>query len=127
MKRSHPAAYNDQDLQLAEKRAATSRAKWTASEMRQLALLESGLPVGLQQKEIVTRLSALHAGRTFDAIKKLRQRAAYKNILSEMIPPAATEPDAAPALSVAPRHLEDESAAQADDPPAAATTCPLDT
>lgn len=120
MKRSHPVDYNALDLQLAEKRATTSKATWTASEMRQLALLESQLPAGLQQKEIISRLSTLHAGRTCDAIKKLRQRATYKEILSEMTPPAVTDSSVTFVSHASPRRSDCRSTVQSDIPSTAA-------
>lgn len=123
MKRAHPEDYNSQDLRLVEKRAPTTRAKWTASEMRQLALLESQLPPGLQQKEIVSELSTLHTGRTHDAIKKLRQRATYREILSEMILPIGTDPGATPVPPTGSQGSERGSAIEAD-VPSTATIAP---
>ncbi|CAL7932765.1 unnamed protein product [Xylocopa violacea] len=90
IKRAHPEDYNSQDLQLTDKRAPFTKAKWTMAEEKQLARLESQLPAGLTQKEISVRLADLHPGRSIEAIRKQRLKSSYRSIFLEIAPAAST-------------------------------------
>lgn len=92
MKRAHPIEYNTQDVRLTETRESSTKAKWTTAEEKQLARLESQLPVGLPQKEINVRLASLHCGRSAEAIKKQRLKPTYKSIFSEIMSSLNTAP-----------------------------------
>ncbi|CAL7932906.1 unnamed protein product [Xylocopa violacea] len=89
-KRSHAIDYNEQDEQLTELRAPTTKAKWTVAEEKQLARLECQLPSNLPQKDISIRLAALHPGRTAEGIRKHRMQPTYKAILADIISKSAT-------------------------------------
>ena len=79
IKRSHPVEYNVAGSQLTCNRIKSAKSKWTAQEEKQLARLELSLPAGLSQKEVNTTLADLHTKRTFESIKKQRQKTSLLN------------------------------------------------
>lgn len=85
MKHTHPVEYNTQDEHTIAAKASSTRSKWTTAEEKQLARLEACLPTGLTQKEINSRLSNIHTGRSLEGIKKQRLKPSYKSILSEIL------------------------------------------
>ncbi|CAL7932979.1 unnamed protein product [Xylocopa violacea] len=85
-RRTHIDEYNKADLDLREKRTQSVRSQYTDGEIKSIAIMEASLPDRsvLMVKEIINNLSS-KTGRTFDAIKKLRQKPVYKKYLAEEI------------------------------------------
>ncbi|CAK9798939.1 Retrovirus-related Pol polyprotein from type-1 retrotransposable element R2 (Fragment) [Anthophora plagiata] len=91
-RRAHIQHYNSGDLELRDKRLASSRSQYTDAEIKMIAHYEAKIPnrTNLLIKDIV-KILADSSGRTLDGIKKLRLKETYKTYLAKEIEGVAKE------------------------------------